>query len=215
MRLPFHKNNYFLYEKICVEISNAKQISFFQQSLSRRTGFARFLRPYQRGANQFLRLDQSSDGHGSQVPGFVFRDTNPMGFPSHCPSLDQNLRPFPINLIELRYHIIRNFDCISNVIFREKNYLFDLGIRIFEREQKTKRLIDSLRKGVIKKFPLQSKFLIPDKKGHRIQDYVVGKVLGKGANGVAFKYGSNSFILKICNFKKLLSRSMSELVKCS
>ena len=160
MRLPFHKNNYFLYEKICVEISNAKQISFFQQSLSRRTGFARFLRPYQRGANQFLRLDQK-------------------------------LRPFPINLIELRYHIIRNFDCISNVIFREKNYLFDLGIRIFEREQKTKRLIDSLRKGVIKKFPLQSKFLIPDKKGHRIQDYVVGKVLGKGANGVAFKYGSN------------------------
>jgi len=106
---------------------------------SRRTGFARFFRPYQRGANQFYRLDQ-------------------------------RLRPFPVNLIELR----------------EKNYLFDLGIRIFEREQKTKRLIDSLRKGVIKKFPLQSKFLIPDKKGHRIQDYVVGKVLGKGANGVAF-----------------------------
>ena len=141
-----------------VENSNAQQISFFQQSLSRRTGFARFLRPYQRGA--FLRLDQ-------------------------------RLRPFPINLIELRYHIRKKFDCTLNVIFREKNYLFDLGIRIFEREQKTKRLIDTLRKGVIKKFPLQSKFLIPDKKGHRIQDYVVGKVLGKGANGVAFKYGSN------------------------
>ena len=159
MRFPFRKITIF-YTNNVLKFRMRNKSPFFQQSLSRRTGFARFLRPYQRGANQFLRRDQI-------------------------------LRPFPINLIELRYHIIRNFDFTSNVIFREKNYLFDLGIRIFEREQKTKRLIDSLRKGVIKKFPLQSKFLIPDKKGHRIQDYVVGKVLGKGANGVAFKYGSN------------------------
>ena len=68
--------------------------------------------------------------------------------------------------------------------------IFDIFIRVREREEKTRRLIEQLRDRVVKRYPVRSPFLIPDQRGRGLSDYIIGKYIGKGCNGVVFKNGS-------------------------
>ena len=72
---------------------------------------------------------------------------------------------------------------------RMKIPVFDMLIRVKERENRTRKLILRIRDSVSKNYPVRSPFLIPDGRGKSIDEFTVGKYLGKGCNGVVFKNG--------------------------
>ena len=69
---------------------------------------------------------------------------------------------------------------------RQDNALFNALYRLYERTNKTKKLIRDISTRIRKLYPFQGSFLLNDKEGRKVEDFTLGRVLGKGCNGVAF-----------------------------